>query len=270
MDTPKTRYAQSADGTYIAFQVFGTGPDLLVAWPAISHLELFWEDPDVGGWLRSLARFSRVITLDQRGGGLSDRMTQTVNLETKMDDIRAVLDAAGSDRPVLYGQGVDGGAICAMFAATYPDRTAGLLLWRAETSGRGGDTNEELDAYDRMLEASWGEEDAAGPLLALMGAPTPAGDPVAVRRWARIMRNAASRGDALANSRVFVETDSAGSSARSTCPPRSCSPTTNSCRTRSGWRPRYPEPRSWSSRASPTTPLISPAPMTTSGPSSGS
>ena len=73
-DAPKTRYARSADGTYIAYMVFGSGPDLLVTWPWISHLELFWEDPDVGSWLRSLAKFARVITLDQRGIGLSDRI----------------------------------------------------------------------------------------------------------------------------------------------------------------------------------------------------
>jgi class 3 adenylate cyclase/pimeloyl-ACP methyl ester carboxylesterase len=210
VDTPKTRYARSADGTYIAFQVFGSGPDVLVAWPWISHLELFWEDPDVGAWLRSLARFARVITLDQRGLGLSDRMTQTVDLETKMDDVRAVLDAAGSERPVLYGQGVDGGAICAMFAATHPDRTAGLLFWRGDPSGRFGQTDEEIDAFDRMLEASWGDDDVVAPFLAEMGGPTPAADPVAVRRWARLMRNAASRGDALVHSRVFNETDFEG------------------------------------------------------------
>ena len=213
MEVPKTRYARSADGTFIAYQVFGSGPDLLVAWPWISHLELFWEDPDVGRWLRSLATFARVISLDQRGIGLSDRMTQVIDLETKVDDVRAVLDAAGSERPTLYGQGLDGGAICAMFAATYPERTAGLLLWRGQAAGRPsrdypwGTTHEEDAAFDRLVEEVWGDDDSSAPLLADMGGPTSASDPMAVRRWARTMRNAASRGDALVHGQVYSETD---------------------------------------------------------------
>jgi pimeloyl-ACP methyl ester carboxylesterase len=134
MEIPRTRYARSHDGTFIAYQVFGDGPDLLLAPAWISHLELSWESEDLGGWLRALGRFARVINMDQRGIGLSDRMTQMIDLETRVDDARAVLDAAGSERPVLYGQGLDGGAICAMFAATYPERTAGLLLWSGQAS----------------------------------------------------------------------------------------------------------------------------------------
>jgi pimeloyl-ACP methyl ester carboxylesterase len=81
VETPKTRYARSADGTYIAYQVFGNGPDLLLAWPWLSHLEMTWENDDEGTlWLRALARFARVISLDQRGIGLSDRMTQMIDL----------------------------------------------------------------------------------------------------------------------------------------------------------------------------------------------
>ena len=212
METPKTRYAQSQDGTYIAYQVFGSGPDLLVAWPWISHLELFWEDPDVGTWLRSLARFARVITLDQRGIGLSDRMTQVIDLETKVDDVRAVLDGAGSRRTTLYGQGVDGGAICAMFAATYPERTAGLLLWSGQTCGSPPDHQwafgEALEAeFERLIEETWGDEDTGGELMRKAGLGPLAGSPEARRRWARTMRNAASRGDALIHERVFMGTD---------------------------------------------------------------
>jgi class 3 adenylate cyclase/pimeloyl-ACP methyl ester carboxylesterase len=210
---PKVRYAQSADGTYIAFQVFGEGPDLLVAFPWISHLELFWEDPDVGTWLRSLARFARVITLDQRGIGLSDRMTQVIDLETKVDDVRAVLDAAGSERATLYGQGVDGGAICAMFAATFPERTIGVVFWSGQASGGvqpddpWGYSPGEAEAFLTMIADTWGDESTVAPLLREAGAKGQADDPAIVRRWAKIMRNAASRGDALAHQRVFDETD---------------------------------------------------------------
>jgi pimeloyl-ACP methyl ester carboxylesterase len=216
VDTPATRYARSADGTFIAFQVFGNGPDLLVAFPWISHLELFWEDPDVGPWLRSLARFARVISMDQRGIGLSDRMTQLIDLETKVDDVRAVLDAAGSKRTTLYGQGVDGGAICSMFAATYPERTAGLLLWSADACGRSqpdypwGPTEAEEAAFFELIADTWGDQEVVGRLMDEVGLSTIAEDPVARKRWARTMRNAASRGDALIHERMFADTDFRG------------------------------------------------------------
>ncbi len=163
MEIPKTRYARSADGTFIAYVVFGEGPDLLVAWPWISHRELFWEDPDVGQWLRSLAKFARVITMDQRGIGLSDRMTQMIDLETKVDDLRAVLDAASSHR-TPYGQGVDGGAICSMFAAIYPGRTQGLVMWSwIPIGGHVPDypwslSQEERDRFRQLIADTWGDE----------------------------------------------------------------------------------------------------------------
>jgi pimeloyl-ACP methyl ester carboxylesterase len=141
--------------------------------------------------------------MDQRGIGLSDRMTQMIDLETRVDDARAVLDAAGSERPVLYGQGLDGGAICAMFAATYPERTAGLLLWSGQASGvRDADwpwseTAEENKAFHQLIVDTWGDEDLIGPLLSIAGAPSKAEDPKARKEWARLMRYAASRGDAL-------------------------------------------------------------------------
>jgi class 3 adenylate cyclase len=210
---PATKYARSADGTFIAYQVFGDGPDLLVAFPWISHLELFWEDPDVGPWLRSLAGFARVITMDQRGIGLSDRMTQVIDLETRVDDVRAVLDAAGSERATLYGQGVDGGAICAMFAATYPERSVGVVFWSGQTCG-GTQADypwrldeAELETFLRLIADTWGDEETVGPLMKEAGLPSLADDPVARRRWARAMRNAASRGDALIHERMFDETD---------------------------------------------------------------
>jgi len=213
MEAPKTRYARSADGTFIAYQVFGAGPDVLIAFPWISHLELFWDDPDVGSWLRALAGFARVIVMDQRGIGLSDRMTQTIDLETKVDDVRAVLDAAGSPRATLYGQGVDGGAICAMFAASYPERTTGLIFWSGEPCG-GSQADypwrfdsAEVEQFSQLIAETWGDEETVGPLLREAGLDSLADDPVGRRRWARIMRNAASRGDALIHERMFDETD---------------------------------------------------------------
>jgi class 3 adenylate cyclase len=213
MEVPRTRYAQSADGTYIAYQVLGDGPDLLLARPWISHLEVMWEFDEWGAWLRPLARFARVISMDQRGIGLSDRMTQVIDLETRVDDVRAVLDAAGSNRPVLYGQGLDGGAICAMFAAMHPERTAGLLLWTGQACGvRDADypwasTTAENQDFRRLIAETWGDEDLIGPLLRDAGAPSQCEIPAVVRRYARLMRHAASRGDALVHQRMYDETD---------------------------------------------------------------
>jgi class 3 adenylate cyclase len=213
VETPKTRYARSVDGTFIAYQIFGDGPDVLLARPWISHLEVEWEMDEVAAWLRGLGRFARVISMDQRGIGLSDRMTQVIDLETRMDDVRAVLDAAGSERTILYGQGLDGGAICAMFAATYPERTAGLLLWSGQASGirdadyPWADSPEQSQEFRRLISETWGDEDSIGQLLATAGAPSHAEDPVARRWWARLMRYAASRGDALIHERMFEGTD---------------------------------------------------------------
>jgi class 3 adenylate cyclase len=213
---PKTRYAQSADGTYIAYQVFGNGPDLLVAWPWISHVELLWEVDESAAWMRALSRFARVISMDQRGIGLSDRMTQVIDLETRVDDVRAVLDAAGSERCVLYGQGLDGGAICAMFAATYPEKVAGLLFWSAEASGYGDDeypwvsSPSENKAFSELIAERWGDEDSVGPLLEEAGLHEASNDPRVRKQWARLMRYAASRGDALVHERMYEETDYRG------------------------------------------------------------
>jgi class 3 adenylate cyclase len=212
MNSPETQYARSADGTFIAYQVFGDGPDLLVAFPWISHLELFWEDPDVGSWLRELARFARVITMDQRGIGLSDRMTQVIDLETKVDDVRAVLDEAASERTTLYGQGVDGGAICAMFGATYPERTIGLVFWNGDTAGGAqpdypATTDLDIEAFKQLIAQTWGDPETVGPLMQEAGIKSITDDPAARRRWARTMRYAASRGDALIHEQIFDETD---------------------------------------------------------------
>jgi class 3 adenylate cyclase len=217
VDIPKTEYARSADGTYVAYQTFGQGADdLLLAYPWISHVELFWEDPDVGAMLRALARSVRVIHMDQRGVGLSDRMTPTPELETRMDDVRAVLDAAGSERPCLFGLGLDGGAICSMFAATYPERAKALLLWGGEACGAWepdypwGPTETHEAAFVRLIEETWGDEDRCEQLLVDAGIVSTSADPEARRRWARIMRNSASRGDAVNHERMFYETDFRG------------------------------------------------------------
>lgn len=124
---PETRYARSGNVS-IAYQVVGGGTLDLVWIPSLTHhVELAWESPAHARWLRRLASISRLIVFDKRGTGMSDRVVGAPALETRMDDIRAVMDAAGSERAVLFGLG-EGGPLCILFAATYPDRTSALML----------------------------------------------------------------------------------------------------------------------------------------------
>ena len=126
---PKTQYAKSGRA-HIAYQVLGEGPlDLVLVHGWISHLELLWEQPAAARALRRLASFSRLILFDKRGTGLSDPVPvdQLPTLEQRMDDVRAVMDAAGSERAALMGAS-EGGPMNLLFAATYPKRTAALIL----------------------------------------------------------------------------------------------------------------------------------------------
>jgi class 3 adenylate cyclase len=123
-----TRYAKSGDVS-VAYQVTGEGEiDLVWAPGTVSHLELDWELPAKAQVIEDLGRFARVIRFDKRGTGLSDRPTDAATLEERTDDIRAVMDAAGSERAALFGLS-EGGSMAAVFAATYPQRTRCLILW---------------------------------------------------------------------------------------------------------------------------------------------
>ena len=125
--TPETRYAMSGD-VNIAYQIVGDGPRDLILVPGwLSNVEVIWEEPACARFLRRLASFSRLILFDKRGTGLSDRMGDLPTLETRMDDVRAVMDAVGSERAALCGFS-EGGVMGALFAATYPARTSGLVM----------------------------------------------------------------------------------------------------------------------------------------------
>ncbi len=127
---PETRYARSGD-VNIAYQVFGEGKASLVWIPGfVQHVELAWEDPNRRAWFEGLGRFARVILIDKRGTGLSDRVDGSAPLEVRMDDIRAVLDATETDRAVV-AVGGDAGPLGILFAATHADRTLGLVLCNA-------------------------------------------------------------------------------------------------------------------------------------------
>ena len=155
-------YAKSGD-VNIAYQVTGRGAFDLVLVPGFfSHLEIGWEYPDHGAFLDRLGTFARLIRFDKRGTGLSDRAVGLPDLETRMDDVRAVMDAVGSERAALFGYS-EGGPMCALFAATYPERTRALVLYgsyarrlRTDDYPWAPTWEERLEAAAE-LEATWGE-----------------------------------------------------------------------------------------------------------------
>jgi class 3 adenylate cyclase len=214
VDVPKTRYAKSSDGAHIAYQVFGGGDlDLLWIHPWLSHLEVMWEYAPAARFHREMASFARVIMLDQRGIGLSDRTKGIPDLETRVDDLRAVLDAAGSERAVLWGAGPDGGALCAMFAATYPERALALAFWNglARTAWAPdypwGDRPDEMERLDALMVEGWGQEEATPELMREAGAVTISDDPVAIRWFAKVCRHMAAPGDLEPFNRMWDEID---------------------------------------------------------------
>ena len=131
---PETRYAKSGD-VNIAYQLLGKGPpDILLVPGWVSNIDVFWEEPTLARFLTRLASFSRLILFHKRGTGLSDRVADMPSLEVRMDDVRAVMDAVGSESAALFDYS-EGGTMCALFAATYPGQTSALIIAGAESIG---------------------------------------------------------------------------------------------------------------------------------------
>src|SRR2546421_9725220 len=127
MSTPPTQYAKSGDAS-IAYQVVGDGPmDVVLVLGFATHLELQWESPPFARFFERISAFSRLILFDKRGTGLSDPVADAPTLEQRVDDVRAVMDAAGSERAVLFGIS-EGGPMSALFAAAHPERVTALVL----------------------------------------------------------------------------------------------------------------------------------------------
>ncbi len=152
----ETRYAKSGD-IHIAYQVLGNGPiDIVFVQGFISNLEVQWEEPGLAHLLNRLAGFGRLILFDKRGSGLSDRVAEMPPLETRMDDVRAVMDAAGSRRAVLIGAS-EGGPMSMLFAATYPARTRALVLYGAYAQFLTWvQTQAQVDAFIASADREWG------------------------------------------------------------------------------------------------------------------
>ena len=192
MGTPEIRYTRS-DDVALAYQVTGDGPIDLVFVPGwISNIEVAWELPEFDRFLGRLASFARLIWFDKRGTGLSDRVTGPVTLEARSDDIRAVMDAAGSDRAAVVGW-YEGGAIAANFAATYPGRVRALII--GSFTARAAHDAGEPWGIDPVMMAAITEraEDAWGTAaIAALVSPSTAGDPRFLAFWRRYERASAS------------------------------------------------------------------------------
>jgi class 3 adenylate cyclase/pimeloyl-ACP methyl ester carboxylesterase len=204
--TPQTRYAKTADGVHVAYQVVGGGPvDMVFVMGWVTNLEAMWEEPGFARFLDRLASFSRLILFDKRGMGLSDRVPddRLPDLETRMDDVRAVMDAAGSERAVVFGVS-EGGPMSILFAATYPERTIALALYGtvADFTGREPAYKEDPAAYLAATEEAWGTEAFARSEIASWGAPGHESDDRLVSWLASYMRKAASPGAAVALERM--------------------------------------------------------------------
>jgi pimeloyl-ACP methyl ester carboxylesterase len=204
---PETRYARSGD-LNIAYQVVGDGPRDLVYVPGwVSNVEMTWEEPAMAHFLERLASFSRLILFDKRGTGLSDRVSndRLPTLEERIDDVRAVLEAVGSERAALFGHS-EGGNMCVLFAATYPHRTDALITLGSFAKRRDPDedypwapTAESREETIEDIERNWGH---LRPVDVEYYAPSRVGDESFTRNLERYFRYSASPGAAAALARM--------------------------------------------------------------------
>lgn len=208
MKPPRTHYAKSGE-VNIAYQVLGEGPiDLVHVPPHVSNLELQWEDPAEARYFKRLSSFSRLIMFDKRGTGLSDRVA-IATLEERMDDLRAVMDAAGSKRAAVFGSS-EGGALAILFTVTYPDRVSALVLYGAyprlscAPGYPNGLAKELCDVQIERLDSHWGRVD---PERMRLFYPSGADDPVFQEARARWERLSASPGAAVALIRMVYQID---------------------------------------------------------------
>ena len=194
---PDTRYARSGD-VHIAWQVFGEGDtNLVMVPPFVSHIDNFWDQPDCARWLSRLGSFARVVMFDKRGTGMSDRVADLPGVDQRMDDVRAVMDAAGMDRAALLGIS-EGGSLACLFAASHPDRCQALVLYGAFARFSSLlPTPEALEAFIGYIHSDWG----SGKSLGLF-APSRIGDPAFQAWWGRFERLGASPSAATALMRM--------------------------------------------------------------------
>ncbi len=205
--TPETRYTHCG-AINIAYQVIGDGPRDLVLVPGwVSNIDVFWEEPRLARFLRRLASFARLILFDKRGTGLSDRVTDTPTLEDRMQDVRAVMDAVGSSSATLVGYS-EGGPMCALFGATYPEKANGIVMigsyprrTRLDDFPFGPDRR-EIEDFIAAIEDKWGT-----PFALEERAPSVLHDENFRQWWARLLRLSTSPAAAVALTRANMQID---------------------------------------------------------------
>jgi class 3 adenylate cyclase len=207
---PQTRYAKSGD-VHIAYQVVGDGPrDLVFLSGLWTHVEHQWEEPSFARFLDRLGSFTRLIVVDARGAGLSDRAPELPPMEEQVDDVIAVLDAVGSASAAFFGLS-QAGPMAILFAASHPERTQALILYGTYASPRQRDgypwgrTGAWMDDYDRLIDEKWG----SGVFLEQV-APSRARDPLFAEWWSKFERLSYGPGNALAYFRMNAQIDVRG------------------------------------------------------------
>jgi class 3 adenylate cyclase len=215
VDIPATRYAKTADGVHIAYQIVGDGPADLVLVIGGLGLGTIWQARRSGLFLQRLASFSRLILFDSRGNGLSDHVLdreQQLTLESRMEDARAVMDAVGSARATLLGLETPGFAVAAMFAATLPERTAGLVAYGAQARELWapdypfGITREESDAEIASTERAWATDEFAKEGVEYL-CPSARDDRLEIEDMVAFQRGLGGPGDAAIWARVDRDLD---------------------------------------------------------------
>jgi pimeloyl-ACP methyl ester carboxylesterase/DNA-binding CsgD family transcriptional regulator len=204
---PRTRYAKSG-GLSVAYQVLGEGPfDLVLVHGFVSHLDVAWEEPHLAQFLNRLASFCRLIVFDKRGTGLSDPVGEPPTFAQRMDDIRAVMDAAGSERAALFGIS-EGGPLSIVFACTHPTRTSALIVygsyarWLEDQGYPWGRSPEQFQDFLAGIDRAW----ETGEWW-IQHNPTALADERYRTWWARYLRAAASPGMATALVRMNSQID---------------------------------------------------------------
>ncbi len=209
IEIPEVRYARSGE-VNIAYQILGKGElDLVFVMGWVSHLDWFWKEPSFERFLKRLASFARLIIFDKRGTGLSDRVPydQLPTLEQRLDDVRAVMDAAGSESAILLGVS-EGGPMCSLFAATYPQKTIALVMIGSYARRLKapdypwGPTEEQHHAFLDDIARSWG-----GPVGLEARAPSQVKNKEFANWWATYLRMGASPGAALALTKMNAQID---------------------------------------------------------------
>ena len=199
-----TRYAKSGD-VHVAYQVFGEGPDLVVAPGFVSHFENYWDEPHFARSLNKASGFFRVVLFDKRGTGLSDRVAHLPHMDERMDDLRAVMDAVGIERANLFGIS-EGGSLATLFAASHPERTRSLVLYGSFARFRHWiATDQAWDALLKYMDEAWG----SGKSLPAF-APSKANDSAIQEWWGKFERLGASPSAAIALMTMNCEIDISG------------------------------------------------------------